>query len=211
MTGHQLVVADDDRLILSTLGQGLRDAGYEVLEATDGEAAVHLCEAQEPDLAVLDIRMPGMSGVEAARLIRERTEVPFLFLSAYGDKEIVQLAVEQGALGYLVKPVDVPQVVPAIETALARAKELDTLRKSEHHLASALKTGREISMAVGLIMERYRLSRSTAFEVLRRYARSEQLKINQLASTLLDGAEALSIPSQFFPCPQRKQDGPVRG
>ncbi len=199
MTGHRILIADDDRLILSTLGQGLRDAGYEVLEATDGEAAVHLCDTEQPDLAVLDIRMPGMSGVEAAHLIQQRTEVPFMFLSAYGDKEIVKLAVEQGALGYLVKPVDIPQVVPAIEAALARARELSALRKSEHNLTSALNTGREISMAVGLIMERYRLSRSTAFEVLRSYARSEQLKINQLASTILDGAEALSIPPDFLP------------
>jgi len=199
MSAHSLLLADDDRLILSTMGQGLRDAGYQILEATDGEAAVRICERSHPDLAILDIRMPGMSGVEAAHLIREKTKTPFIFLSAYGDKEVVQLAVQEGALAYLVKPVDIPQIVPTIEAALARAAELTELRTSTHNLSSALDTNRETSMAVGLVMERYRVSRDTAFKILRKYARSERLKLNQLAADLLNAAETLSIPSQFFP------------
>jgi len=199
MSAHRLLLADDDRLILSTLGQGLRDAGYEILEATDGKAAVHICEISQPDLAILDIRMPGMSGVEAARLIREKTQTPFIFLSAYGDKEIVQLAVQEGALAYLVKPVDIPQIVPTIEAALARSAELAELRTSTHNLSSALETNRETSMAVGLIMERYRVTRDTAFKILRHYARAERLKLNQLAANLLSAAETLSIPPQFLP------------
>ena len=164
MSAHRLLLADDDRLILSTLGQGLRDAGYEILEATDGKAAVHICEISQPDLAILDIRMPGMSGVEAARLIREKTQTPFIFLSAYGDKEVVQLAVQEGALAYLVKPVDIPQIVPTIEAALARSAELAELRTSTHNLSSALETNRETSMAVGLIMERYRVNPGYGFQ-----------------------------------------------
>jgi len=199
MSAHRLLLADDDRLILSTLGQGLRDAGYEILEATDGKAAVHICEISQPDLAILDIRMPGMSGVEAARLIREKTQTPFIFLSAYGDKEVVQLAVQEGALAYLVKPVDIPQIVPTIEAALARSAELSELRQSADNLSSALETNRETSMAVGLIMERYRVGRDTAFKILRNYARSERLKLNQLAANLLSAAETLSIPPQFLP------------
>ena len=199
MSAHRLLLADDDRLILSTLGQGLRDAGYEILEATDGKAAVHICEISQPDLAILDIRMPGMSGVEAARLIREKTKTPFIFLSAYGDKEVVQLAVQEGALAYLVKPVDIPQIVPTIEAALARSAELSELRQSADNLSSALETNRETSMAVGLIMERYRVGRDTAFKILRNYARSERLKLNQLAANLLSAAETLSIPPQFLP------------
>jgi len=199
MPGHRILIADDDRLILSTLGQGLRDAVYEILEASDGKAAVHLCESAKPELAVLDVRMPGMSGVEAAHLIRQNTEVPIMFLSAYGDMEIVKLAIEEGALGYLVKPVDIPQIVPAIEAALARAAELQTLRNSERSLSSSLDNSREISMAVGLIMERYRLSRDMAFKTLRQYARSKRIKIRQLAEDLLSAADMLSIPQQFLP------------
>ena len=193
MPGNRLLIADDDRLILSTLGQGLRDAGYEILEASDGSAAVHLCETAQPDLAVLDVRMPGMSGVEAARQIRQHTNVPFIFLSAYGDKEIVKLAVEEGALGYLVKPVDIPQIVPAIEAALARAADFSTLRESERNLISSLESNRETSMAVGLIMERYRLDRDTAFKALRQHARSKKIKLNQLAEDLLGAEDTLNL------------------
>lgn len=198
MGGERILIADDDRLILSTLGQGLRDAGYEVFEATDGKAAVNLCESEHPDLAILDIRMPGMTGVEAAHLIRQSTDVPFMFLSAYSEKEVVKLAVDEGALGYLVKPVDIPQLIPSIEAALARAHELSALRKTEHSLNSALKTGREVSMAVGLIMERYRLTRNTAFEVLRRYARENRFKIGRAAEDLLNAADALSISEDIL-------------
>lgn len=199
MSSHRIVLADDDRLILSTLGQGLRDAGYEILEATDGKAAVHLCETAHPELAILDVRMPGLTGVEAARLIRQKTSVPFIFLSAYGEKEIVKLAVEEGALGYLIKPVDVPQIVPAIEAALARAAELSELRDSMHNLTSALETSRETSMAVGLIMERYRVNRDMAFHVLRQHARAQRRNIKQIAEDLLNASDTLNILHQFLP------------
>jgi two-component system, response regulator PdtaR len=95
--------------------------------------------------------------------------------------------------------VDIPQIVPTIEAALARAAELSELRQSAHNLSSALETNRETSMAVGLIMERYRVTRDTAFKMLRQYARSERLKINQLAANLLNAADTLSIPPQFLP------------
>ena len=198
MTAQCILLADDDRLILSTMGQGLRDAGYEVLEATDGKAAIHICETSRPDLAILDIRMPGMSGVEAAHLIREKTSTPFIFLSAYGDRDVVQLAVQEGALAYLVKPVDIPQIIPTIEAALARAAELSELRQTTDNLGTALKGNRETSMAVGLIMERYRVSQEVAFNILRNYARSERIKINQLAANLINSVEGLSIPPEFL-------------
>ncbi len=190
---RRILLADDDRLVLSTLGQGLRDAGYEVFEATDGDAAIRVCEDSRPDLAILDMRMPGKTGVEAAHYIRQHTDVPFIFLSAYGDKEVVELAVEEGALGYLVKPLDVPQLVPSIEAALARADELRRLRKSQDDLSTALEGGRETSMAVGVLMERYRLTRDTAFEALRFHARSERRKLAAVASELLNAAEVLSL------------------
>lgn len=194
----RVLLADDDRLILSTMGEGLRDAGYEVLEVTDGRSAVRVCESEHPDLAILDIRMPGMSGIEAAHEIRERTDVPFMLLSAYGDKEVVKLAVEEGALGYLVKPMDIPQIIPAIEAALARAQELRELRRTEKDLSVALESGRQTSMAVGLIMERYRLTRQAAFEALRFHARSERRKITAVAAELIDAADALSLPSDVL-------------
>lgn len=192
MPGNRILIADDDRLVLTTLAQGLRDAGYVVLEATDGRSAVHLCETEQPDLALLDVRMPGMSGLEAAHLIRQNTKVPFIFLSAYGERDIVDMAIKEGALGYLVKPIDISQIVPSIEASLALAAELAALQKSSHALTAALETTRETSMAVGIIMERYRLNRDDAFKTLRQYARSERIKIKQLAEDILNSEETLN-------------------
>ena len=100
----KILVADDDRVVLLTLAEGLREAGFEVIEARDGLQALALCRSEAPDLALLDIRMPGLDGLELARRLRDETRVPFLFFSAYGDEEFVRRAVEIGALGYLIKP-----------------------------------------------------------------------------------------------------------
>jgi response regulator NasT len=119
-SGKHLLIADDDRLVLATLGRGLRAAGYSTREAASGEEALRLAAECAPDLALLDVRMPGVSGLEVARRLAAEGRVPFLFLSAYGDEEIVEQAAEHGALGYLVKPLDVAQVVPALEGLLAK-------------------------------------------------------------------------------------------
>lgn len=189
----RILIVDDDRLILATLSKGLQQAGYEVLQAASGEDGYRIALEDKPDLAVLDVRMPNMTGIQLARLLRERTQVPFIFLSAYGDVDIARQAADCGAVGYLVKPVDTPQIVPAIEAGLARAEEIRKLRRTEAELSTALEEGRETSIATGVLMERYRLSRKKAFESLRDYARSRQRKINDVASDLIWAEEALNF------------------
>jgi len=191
-----IVLADDDRLILSTLGHGLRSEGYEVFEAEDGDAAVALCKEKQPALALLDLRMPGMSGLEAARRLRAETDVPFLFLSAYGDSEAVQQATEEGALGYLVKPIDLPQIIPAIEAALARAADIRDLKESEYHLNRALAQGRQTSVAVGVIMERHRLTERQAFDLLRNRARAQRRKVIDIAQELVDAVNLVNLSDE---------------
>ena len=137
MEPTSILVVDDDRLILFTLAKGLRDAGFTVIEAGSGEQAIEMCADFTPDLAILDMRMPGLSGLDVARWLKENNGAPFIFLSAYDDQETVQLAVAEGALGYLVKPVDVPHVLPTLHAALARAKELHKLKQNEQHLQHA--------------------------------------------------------------------------
>jgi len=154
---------------------------------------------------LLDVRMPGMSGLEVAKQLAQTTTIPFLFLSAYGDAEIVKEAAEFGALGYLVKPVDISQVVAAIEAALARAREIHKLRETEMQLSHALSASRETSMAVGLLMERHRMDRNTAFEALRDHARSRRRKIADVAEELLKSAEALNA---VIPDPGRGRQDP---
>lgn len=191
---RRLLLADDDRLILATLGRGLRDVGFDVIEAVSGEEAVHLAKEKSPDLAILDVRMPGLSGIETAQRLRRETTVPFIFLSAYGDTDVVKQAAVEGALGYLLKPIDVPQMVPLIEAALARAAEIRALRANEAHLNTALAAGRETSVAVGLLMERKRLTLADAFETLRSYARSQRRKVQDVAGEMVRAAELLNSP-----------------
>ncbi len=188
---HVLVV-DDDRLIVTTLARGLRNLGYTVLEATSGEDAIALAQQDPPDIALLDVRMRGLSGLDVALHFRDKLKVPFLFLSAYGDAEIVKEAAESGALGYLVKPLDVPQLVPTLEAAIARAQEIRALKETETQLNTALASGRETSTAVGILMERGRLDREGAFNLLRNRARTQRRKINELSTELIDALETVN-------------------
>ncbi len=180
-----ILLVDDDRLVLTTLAEGLRQAGYQVLEASDGDAAVRIAEVQAPDLAILDMRMLGRDGHDVAVWLRSHTDIPFLFLSAYSDAETVSKAIEAGALGYLIKPLHVEQILPSIEAALKRGRELIALLDEESHLSAALRIGRQTSIAVGILMARHQLSEQAAFEKLRSQARSERRKLSDLAAELI--------------------------
>ena len=143
----QLLLVEDDRLILHTLAVGLRSYGYTVLEADCAEAAMAIARVNRIDLAMLDIRMPGMSGLDVAALLKDTFNIPCMLLSAYADDAIVERAAAEGALGYLVKPIDVPRIVPAIEAALARSRELLELRKVQAMQNSTLNRIRTESAA----------------------------------------------------------------
>ncbi|MCF8177384.1 MAG: response regulator [Sulfuritalea sp.] len=175
---NKILVADDDRVVLLTLSEGLREAGFDVIEARDGLQALHLCQSESPQLALLDIRMPGIDGLELARRLRDETNVPFLFLSAYGDEAFVKRAVEIGALGYLIKPLSIAAILPTIHTALARARDISGLE-------GAMKGNRTIATAVGMLMRAEGLDQQTAFEKLRLQARSERRKLEDLARIIV--------------------------
>lgn len=181
-----LLLVEDDLLILRTMAQALRKAGYRISEAESTEEAMQSCATTPPDLAVLDIRMRGLSGIDLGRWLAVHG-IAFMFLTAYDDEKFVHEAQQIGALGYLVKPLDVPRIIPSLETALARARELSGLRESEGKLVSALHDSREISTAVGLLMERHQQSAEEAFAMLREQARQQRKKVLEVAQTLLAG------------------------
>ena len=188
----RILIVDDDRLVLATLGKGLRDAGYAVSEASDSAAALEQIAAHRPDLAILDIRMPDMLGTRLAERLATDHAVPFMFLSAYGDPELIDRASEIGALGYLVQPLDVPQIIPSIEAALARARQIQTLKNTGEQLSHALESGRETSIAVGILMERTGLDRQQAFSALRAHARAERRRVEHIALELVEATEKAS-------------------
>ncbi len=187
-----ILLVDDDQLLLRFLAEVLGHAGYETVAAASAAEAIRQIEQREPDLALLDISMPGMSGLELARHLHENTSVPFMFLSAVGDGDTGKQAAAYGAVGFLVKPVDAARLMPAFEAGLARADEIGQLRRTEANLNAALAAGRETSLAVGLLMGRFQADRNTAFEVLRDHARSSRRKINEVADQLLAAEEVLN-------------------
>jgi response regulator NasT len=190
---HQrtILLADDDRLILATLSQGLRAAGFVTVEAASGAAALNLCLQAPPSAAVLDYNMPDISGLEIARALQPAA-FPLIFLSAYGDDKIVRAAANFGAMAYLIKPIDPPQLVPTILTALSRFSELVALRGESAQLSSALKATRATSIVVGLLMERLHLSEKDAYDRLRLYCRSNNRKVIDVAADILGATDLLN-------------------
>lgn len=189
MARTQLLLADDDRVIRVTLAKSLRQYDFDVLEAGSGIEAVRIGCEMKPDLVIMDFQMPDITGVEAAQQLREKAEVSCIFLSAYSDDEFVGKAAEAGALGYLVKPIDVQHVLPTIESALQRAAEIRQLKQTESQLNVALQQGRETSIAIGILMARYNISSELAFEMLRSESRNQRKKVGLIAAELVKSVD----------------------
>jgi response regulator NasT len=186
-----IMVVDDDRLVLATLVAGLKQAGFNVIEADNGDDAILLARKNKPRLAILDMRMQGKSGMDVARYLAANTSTGFMFLSAFGDADIVEEATRMGALGYLVKPLDVRQIVPAVRAALGRLDEQRNAPPAE----SPAPLARDEHIAVGILMERLRLDYERALEALRAQARAEGRSAAQLAASMVEAANRLnSIP-----------------
>ncbi len=191
--GPLILVVDDDRLVLATVCAGLRQAGFEVIEADNGDDAILLARGHKPQLAILDVRMQGKSGMDVARYLSANTNTGFLFLSAFGDSTIVEEAKRLGALGYLVKPLDVKQIAPAVNAALAQLDAAAAARASAP--AGEARGGHDEQVAIGILMERLRLDHDRAREALRTQARLEGRSVEALASHMVEAANRLnSIP-----------------
>jgi DNA-binding response OmpR family regulator len=192
----KILVVDDDRLVLATLTHGLAAAGYEIIDADNGDDAILLARAHKPDLALLDIRMEGKSGFDVAAYLREYCQMPFMFLSAFSDDETVAQVKQLGAVAYLVKPLDIGQIVPAVEAAFAQLskRQADAANGGRAQADDAL--AQTVSMAVGVLMHRYSLPRAVALERLQRLAVAESRPLQVQAERLLDAVELLSKPGE---------------
>ena len=183
-----ILVVDDDRLVLATVTHGLAKAGYDVIDADNGDDAILLARQHKPDLALLDIRMQGKSGFDVAEYLRDVVHTPFMFLSAFSDAATVAKVQSLGAVAYLVKPLDVAQIVPAVEAALGRVRNTVAA-------PSALSSGPLqdlVPIAVGLVMHRYSLSRAEALARLERLALEQNIKLATQAERLVLALEELA-------------------
>ncbi|MCS6944895.1 MAG: response regulator [Sutterellaceae bacterium] len=195
----QILVVDDDRLVLATVSAGLKQADFDVLEADNGDDAILLARKHRPALAILDMRMQGKSGMDVARYLAANTHTGFMFLSAFGDADIIEEATKLGALGYLVKPIDVKQIVPAVRAALARLRQQPAVPRPLPPRASTSAPppppAREQYVAIGILMERLRLDYDRAAEALQAQARAEGRAVDELAASMVEAANRLnSVP-----------------
>jgi response regulator NasT len=194
-----LLVVDDDRLVLATLVAGLKQAGFDVIEADNGDDAILLARKFKPRLAILDMRMQGKSGMDVARYLAANTDTGFMFLSAFGDSDIVDEATRIGALGYLVKPLDVRQIVPAVRAALARTGEpgraaapAPAPEPAPAPAPAPVAPERDQYVAAGILMERLRIDYDRAVAALRLQAQVEHKDLDALASSMVEAANRLN-------------------
>jgi response regulator NasT len=180
------LIAEDETIIRLDLRGLLEGAGHEVCaEARDGVEAVELARTEEPDVALLDVKMPRLDGIEAAKQILEERPIPIVMLTAYGQDELVSRAIEAGVFGYLVKPFREADLLPAIQTARARHEELSALREEAESLAEALAARKAIERAKGLLMEKEGLSEADAFARLRKASQLSGRPLKVVAEALI--------------------------
>ncbi|HYF65703.1 MAG TPA: response regulator [Herpetosiphonaceae bacterium] len=187
----RILLAEDNDLVALTLQEYLSDLGFAVVGvARTGKEALDLAQQQQPDLAILDIKLPEMDGTEVAERIYAERPLPIIMVTAFTDRETIRKAERAGALGYLVKPVTAEALTPAIDIALARFAEIKALREEVDALHESLEARKLVERAKGILMQRLSISEHDAYERLRQRAREKRVKLKDIAQTIID-AEAL--------------------
>ena len=185
----RVVIAEDEGIIRMDLRETLEEEGYEVIGETGrGDQAIELVRGLQPDLAILDIKMPGMDGLEAARIINGEKICGVLMLTAFSQREVVEQARDAGALAFLVKPFQKSDLIPAIEVAMGRFRELRSLTGEIDALGEQLESRKVIDRAKGLLMDELSLSETDAFGFIQRTAMSERTRMRDVADRILDGS-----------------------
>ena len=182
----RIVIADDEAVIRMDLKEILLDAGHEVVgETANGRRVVAIVRDTRPDLVIMDIKMPDMDGVEAARLISAEHLAPVLLLTAFSDEELIERAKDAGVLAYLVKPVEEKNLFPAIEIALSRWKEMQSLEDELEAMRDSLETRKLLDRAKGVLMQAYNISEDEAYRRLQRYSMEKRRSLKDVAAAVV--------------------------
>ncbi|VBB05830.1 Hypothetical protein LUCI_1041 [Lucifera butyrica] len=189
MQSLRVVVADNESIIRMDLKEILEEAGHVVVgEAADGLKAVELARKHRPDLVIMDIKMPEMDGITAAKIISNEKVAPVLLLTAFSQKEIVEKAKDSGVLAYLVKPVKEVNLFPAIEIALSRFQEFMELERELEDVKTSLETRKVLDRAKGILMDAYGLTESEAYRRIQQYSMGKRKSIREVAEAIVDAA-----------------------
>lgn len=184
----RVVIAEDEAIIRLDLKETLQEEGYEVVGETGrGDEAVELVKQLEPDLVILDIKMPGIDGLEAAREISVDRKTAVLILTAFSQRDLIEQARDAGALAYLVKPFQRSELIPAVEVALGRHREMQALADQNSSLEDQLETRKIVDRAKGILMDDHGLSESEAFSWIQKSAMTDRVTMRSVAEKVIAG------------------------
>ena len=184
----RVVIAEDEAIIRLDLKETLEEEGYEVVGETGrGDEAVELVRQLEPDLAILDIKMPGLDGLAAAREITSERTSAVLILTAFSQRDLIEQARDAGALAYLVKPFQRTELIPAVEVALGRFREMQALFDQNSTLEEQLETRKVVDRAKGILMDDHGLSEGDAFSWIQKRAMSDRVTMRRVAEQVIAG------------------------
>jgi len=182
----RVIIADDESIIRMDLREMLTNLGYLVVgEAVDGRSAVNLARELKPDVAILDIKMPDMDGIEAARILTEEKIAPVVLLTAYSQPDLVEGAKEAGVVGYITKPMRESDLTPAIEVAMARFSEFRALEKEVGDLKQALETRKLVDRAKGILMDTQGLTEAEAFRRIQKMSMNKRRPMKDVAEAVI--------------------------
>ncbi len=186
---RRVLIAEDEALIRLDLAEMLADEGYDVVgQAADGEEAVRLVEELRPDLVVLDVKMPRLDGISAAERIAGQRIAPVVMLTAFSQRDLIERARDAGALAYLVKPFQRTELIPAVEVALGRFKEMRALEAEVRGLEDQLETRRDVDRAKGILMDKHGMAEAEAFRFVQKTAMDSRRSLADVAQSVIDGA-----------------------
>lgn len=184
----RVVIAEDEAIIRLDLRETLEEEGYVVVADTGrGDIAVELVRLHQPDVAIFDIKMPGLDGLDAARVVIAEKICPVVMLTAFSQREIIEQARDVGALAYLVKPFQKTDLIPAIELAIGRFRELKALSGEVEALGEQLELRKIFDRAKGILIDSYRLSEQDAFDFIQKTAMSTRTKMREIAQRIING------------------------
>jgi two-component system, response regulator PdtaR len=187
----RVIIADDESVIRADLREMLTNLGYLVVgEVGDGQSAVNVARELKPDVVIMDIKMPDLDGIEAAKILTQEKVAPVLLLTAYSQRDLIDRAKEAGVVGYLVKPFREQEIVPAIEIALERFKEFRELEKEVGNLRETLETRKVVDRAKGLLMDQQGLTEAEAFRKIQKMSMNTRKPMKEIAEAIILAHEA---------------------
>ena len=187
--GYKVVIADDESIIRMDLRELLEEAGHKVVgEATNGAEALEMVKKENPDIVLMDVKMPKLDGIHAAQMIAHDNLAPVLLLTAYSQKDIVDRAKTSGVLGYLVKPVTPVNLFPAIEVAISQFKRQEEMNNRLNEIEESLETRKLVERAKGILVDIYSISESEAYRRLQQYSMKKRKSMKEVAQAVVKSA-----------------------